>query len=109
MTDNTLIPTEITEEQSAAIYGGPQQPPEAAPPLTSTVADHPEPQAPDLETLLAEAEQRGYLRGRNEAAAEMMARPAMWQPVAPTASPAEHLTVATESFLSGLRPGVWDR
>lgn len=66
--NHTPDPT-ITDDQSAAIYGG-----SIAPPTSEN--------EPDIEAMLARAEQRGYLRGRNEAAREMMCRPAMWQPVA---------------------------
>lgn len=92
----------ITEQQSAAIYGGNAEThgvPEASTPPEA--ASQPEVEQPDaeVEALIAEAEQRGYLRGRNEAAAEMMNRPGMWQPTEPKVT----------TFLSGLRPGVWDR
>lgn len=100
----------MNEQQSAAIYGGsttpaPGDPPgPTTPPAPEQGADEAD---PDIATLIAEAEQRGYLRGRNEAASEMMERPAMWQPACPD-SPAGRLTSAADSFLSGLRPGVWD-
>lgn len=68
--------------------------------------------ADDIGRMLAEAEQRGYLRGRNERAEAMINRPLLFEnprrtEPAPDADrpSAEGLT---EGFLTGLRPGVWD-
>lgn len=103
--------TSISEEQSAAIYGGAVSPTQPTDQIAASEPagkeNAPEPVTSDIDNLLAEAEQRGYLRGRNEAAAEMMNRPAMWQPVDPSGT-AGRITAATDAFLSGLKPGVWD-
>lgn len=108
---NDTPATSISEEQSAAIYGGATSPTQPADPAPDNVAAGeepvPEPTPAEIDSRLAEAEQRGYLRGRNEAAAEMMNRPTMWQPIDPT-GPAGRITAATDAFLSGLKPGVWD-
>lgn len=67
----------------------------------------------DIDALIAEAEQRGYLRGRNEVIAENMQQPALWEnlrrhahPQA-TEQPAQPDDLAN-TFLSRMRPGVWD-
>ena len=72
--------------------------------------------APSTEELIAEAERRGYLRGRNEALAESLNRPAMM--AEPGVGATEATAPATESrpladelssgFLSRIRPSVWD-
>ena len=58
---------------------------------------------------LAEAEERGYRRGREEVLAEIVTDRGMWQAVGYPASPAGRMTRAADGFLSGLRPGVWER
>lgn len=62
---------------------------------------------PDVESLVAEAEQRGYMRGRNEALAERMNEPGLWQ-LATTGD--DFAVPASEevTILNGIRPGVWD-
>ncbi len=72
--------------------------------------------APSAEELIAEAEQRGYLRGRNEALAESLSRPAMMaepgvgpEAASAPAAPSSPLTDdLSSSFLSHIRPSVWD-
>lgn len=76
------------------------EPPSA--PATEDTAD-------SLAASLAEAEERGYRRGREEALAELVSDRGMWQPVGYAASPAGRMTRAADGFLSGLRPGVWER
>lgn len=71
----------------------------------------PQPPEPDIDRLLADAEQRGYLRGLNERAAQAMDTPRLW------ANPrrmAQEEQLAAEAddpdfgFLTHIRPGVWD-
>lgn len=66
---------------------------------------------PDIARLLADAEQRGYLRGLNERAAQAMDTPRLW------ANPRrmvqeEQLAAEADDpdfgFLTHIRPGVWD-
>lgn len=101
--------TTLTDSQAAAIYGGSSEVSENS--ENSEVSENSENSensgSPDLAELLAQAEQRGYLRGRNEAAEEMMNRPTMWQPTE-AQSPAHRMAAVADNFLSGLRPGVWD-
>lgn len=57
----------------------------------------------EVERLVAEAEQRGYLRGRNETIeAEVMPAPA------PSAADDSTVGESCPSFLAHLRPGFWD-
>lgn len=52
---------------------------------------------PDIETLVAEAERRGYIRGRNERIEELMAEPGVWEQ--PESQP---------EILSRRRRSIWD-
>lgn len=67
--------------------------------------------AEEVARLVAEAEQRGYLRGLNENAREMMGRPALLEnPRVRTAPEKDRDTCQTfaSRFLSRLPRGVWD-
>lgn len=68
--------------------------------------------ADDIGRMLAEAEQRGYLRGRNERAEAMINRPLLFENPRRSESEPEAARTSgeglTEGFLSGLRAGVWD-
>ena len=79
------------------------------------------PETPDLPTLLAEAERRGYMRALNEKLSEQLSRPELYADLArlktssPGAAPsaicsdlpAEDAPL-TSRFLADIRPGVWD-
>ncbi len=59
----------------------------------------------DVERLIAEAEERGYKRGRNENIAQLMEQPASVDPELnglPSGGEAEVL------ILANIRPSVWD-
>lgn len=71
--------------------------PPAAPPTLS---------AEEIAAMVAEAEQRGYLRGCNERIDTLMERPAMWQQPAQAAAPADDDTEIM--ILNHLRRSVWD-
>lgn len=61
--------------------------------------------APDVEKLLAEAEERGYLRGRNERIAELMEQPSAVDALLPdTVLPDEPEIL----ILNNIRPSIWD-
>ena len=65
----------------------------------------PEPEQPDIDTLIREAEERGYLRGRNEQIALAMKQPAHWE------SPGRPEKAETEpmpTILANMRRSVWD-
>lgn len=94
----------------------PITPPEAIdPPEAQPVPELPAPEAPaaapalsaeEVAAMVAEAEQRGYLRGCNERIDTLMERPAMWQQPAPPAAPADDDTEIM--ILNHLRRSVWD-
>ncbi|MBD5224715.1 MAG: hypothetical protein HDS68_01940 [Bacteroidales bacterium] len=61
----------------------------------------------DIDALLAEAEQRGYLRGRNERIGQLMEEPGLLERdsnVAPAASPGEEKV----EILRHRRISIWD-
>ncbi len=60
--------------------------------------------APDIAAMVAEAEQRGYLRGKNEKIALAMKRPSQWNGEAP----AEDAMREQPSILNNMRKSVWD-
>ena len=62
----------------------------------------------EVNRLVAEAEARGYLRGRNETAAESMHTPQLWENPRRTVMEQECEPDPASGFLSKLRPGVWD-
>lgn len=66
------------------------------------------PSSPDLDRLIAEAEQRGYLRGRNEAISEAMTTRPLWENSRLTEARALEQPDPASLFLSRLRPDVWD-
>ncbi len=65
------------------------------------------PQA-EVNRLVAEAEARGYLRGRNESAAESLDTPWLWENPRRTEMERECASGLADEFLARLRPGVWD-
>ncbi len=60
--------------------------------------------APDIAAMVAEAEQRGYLRGKNEKIALEMKRPSQWNGEVP----AEDAMREQPSILNNMRKSVWD-
>lgn len=87
--------------KSAATDAPPAE--EAAPETTGETA----PEAPTVdEKALADAEQRGYLRGRNERIEELMRAPApLSRRQAPTAAAAD----SEPMILSTPRVSIWDK
>lgn len=63
-----------------------------------------------LERLVAEAEERGYLRGRNESIAELMKRPGMFEraDADSMSDSADSVGSSEVMILNNLRPSVWD-
>lgn len=100
-TDAEETQPETTPEADAAEAAAPAEVPESH---ESTET----PEAPDIETLLAEAEQRGYLRGRNEAIEASMHTPALLENSRLTRARALEAPDPASLFLSRIRPGVWD-
>lgn len=64
--------------------------------------------SPDIEALIAQAEQRGYLRGRNESIEELMRRPAMMETIAP-APPSAAEPDEEPMILRHRRISIWDK
>ena len=62
---------------------------------------------PDLEALIAEAEQRGYLRGRNESIEQLMQTPSGFE--SPIGVKTTDDTNGEPLILSNIRPSIWDR
>lgn len=62
----------------------------------------------EVNRLVAEAEARGYMRGRNETAAESVHTPRLWENTRRTAMEQECEPNPAAGFLSKIRPGVWD-
>lgn len=76
---------------------------EIASPVTEPAAPAPSSDA-DLSRLIAEAEQRGYLRGRNE----QIEATVMKQPDDLCAAPSAGQDDCYPGFLSHIRPDFWD-
>lgn len=73
-------------------------------------------QTDDIETRIAEAENRGYLRGRNERIAELMRQPALFERQtspsardAPGAMAADSQGDSQPMILNNPRVSIWDR
>lgn len=84
------------------------------PPETSAPAEGPSSEpAADIDALVAEAEERGYRRGLNEAIERQMNSPALFDDLARRRNarqqpPAAEPDTLASGFLTGIRPGVWD-
>lgn len=80
----------------------PQSAPEATEPPETTEAD--------IEARIAEAETRGYLRGRNESIAELMREPAVFerQHAPGTPPPPENREDSQPMILNNPRVSIWD-
>lgn len=73
-------------------------------------------QADDIEARIAEAENRGYMRGRNERIAELMRQPALFERQAspsardaPGAMAADSPADSQPMILNNPRVSIWDR
>lgn len=104
---------EITPESCAAIYGGSALSSDDKltsdkPAAQALTTDEPQPEAKPVDKLVEEAEQRGYLRGRNEALAGIYASPAVWEEPDSNISEPMLRPSPADSFLTGRRKGVWD-
>ena len=80
-------------------------------PATPQLPEPPQPSGPtpeEISQMVADAEQRGYLRARNEMAESFMSRPGLFEnPLRRRDSPETARSLA-ENFLSELPRGVWD-
>lgn len=70
----------------------------------------PEKLPPEMEKLLAEAEERGYLRGRNESIGRLMREPgALERPLAQEEPGSSDRGDGSPMILSNPRVSIWDR
>ncbi len=117
--------TDATEEQSvtAPAPAGDTSAPAAGESPAETLTEPPlpaetpvpEPAAGvNVDALVAEAEERGYRRGLNEAIERQMNSPVLFDDLARRRNaqqqqpPADAPDSLASGFLSGIRPGVWD-
>lgn len=86
-----------------------EQPADTAPDL-SPASDETVYTARQIDEMMAEAEERGYIRGRNERITALMMRPELLEnPLRPREAPSRPSAgELAEAFLSSLRPSVWD-
>lgn len=101
---------ELTENSENSETKLTEEPVMEQPPKTT---EQPTATAEDITILIDEAEERGYLRGRNEIIEQMMQEPPLFSnPVRrginsrPRSTHEE--TDASKEFLSNIRPQVWD-
>lgn len=59
----------------------------------------------NLQQLISEAEERGYIRGRNEQIEKQMQSSGLWQDPSAASPPADE----TFPILSAPRPSIWDQ
>lgn len=113
--DNTTQPEETRTDlpaQETAETPQPMADTRSDMPVETETAAQPEetdqstPPPSDLEAMLAEAEHRGYLRGRNEQITLAMQAPALWHegPAMQPDSDAE----PQPAILANMRPSIWD-
>lgn len=74
--------------------------------LAPTTADAAPPETVDIETAIAEAEQRGYLRGLNERAEALMRRPSTGQSA--KERPQQEVPADEVLILNTTRRSIWD-
>lgn len=109
---SSTAPTPTPPEPAASA----PEPQVTAAPVDSAPESSPEPAVPapdvverrEVNRLVAEAEARGYLRGRNELAEVSMNTPGLWENPRRTAMDRETDPDPAYGFLSKIRPGVWD-
>lgn len=85
-------------------------PRQEAPQLAPDATEPPETTEADIEARIAEAETRGYLRGRNESIAELMREPAVFERQhAPGIPPLpENREDSQPMILNNPRVSIWD-
>lgn len=114
-------PQEVTRQEPAEEnQPAPEPSPEPEPaPEAVAASQEVQPDPAAIEALTAEAERRGYLRGRNERIAELMREPAVYErqtsPVGTTAAP-DNLPSQSDwqgnshpMILNNPRVSIWDR
>jgi membrane-bound ClpP family serine protease len=66
-------------------------------------------QQPTVEQLVAEAEERGYKRGRNEQIAMRMSEPSVWEPTDRSVAEAAASGGGGYQVLGERRRSIWER
>lgn len=107
--DSVETPAEAIEEPKAeSVTETPAEEPAAAIPADTqadSTASEPAPVGFTAEEL-AEAERRAYLKGRNEAIADALNGPGLWQLAPDDGEDADSLPEVP--ILKALRPSIWD-
>ena len=108
-------PAESPAPEAEAPEGG--QEPEGSGPGAPQDSDEPEAEArkeapaslpADWEAQLAEAEQRGYMRGRNESIERLMKAPAMYERADPAHSGEGDGACGADQFLARRKVSIWN-
>lgn len=109
------VPEPVTEpEPQTEPQSEPAPQPESAPEAEPQPEPTPEAITPDdLARAVAEAEQRGYLRGRNESISQSMRRNGIWEQPhhsedAPQPAPSSADGDDDPVLLRRIRPSIWD-
>ncbi|MDE6086380.1 MAG: hypothetical protein K2G40_08285 [Muribaculaceae bacterium] len=64
--------------------------------------------SPEIEAMIAEAESRGYHKGRNEAIANLMAPPSDTDPTLSQHATSHEDENSSILILNSFRPSIWD-
>ena len=104
--------------EEVAPQAAPESEPVEAPLESPTIEPQPEPasdaiSSEDLARAVAEAEQRGYLRGRNESISQSMRRNGIWEQPrhsedTPQPAPSSADGDDDPVLLRRIRPSIWD-
>ncbi len=109
--DETLPAIDATQQQAESGDTA-ETPADCAPTEQTAPTDNDDSER--IAKLVAEAEQRGYMRGLNERLTEQMNRPGLYEDLARRAAgpsgnnPAPTDDPLTSGFLSAVRASVWD-
>lgn len=103
--ENTLTVTDSNDFQENSVNMENEEP----------AAENPlQPSPEDVGRLVAEAEQRGYMRGVNEQLSKLMEQPTLYEDLARRKNKSRSLPdesdedPLTSRFLSDIQPGIWD-
>lgn len=108
--EETASPETTSAQTSRPAYPEETDPEDDAPQSAPEATEPPETTEADIEARIAEAETRGYLRGRNESIAELMREPAVFerQHAPGTPPPQENREDSQPMILNNPRVSIWD-